>query len=189
LKALFLLAAIGILSGCSNNPEPASTPNISITDSKSQTVTVSQDGNTRTDSTSRTSHSDEEGAQSKVQVSNSKTGPDGTTSQESKVISSSADANDDSLGYTRTDKNIAVSGSNVTRTIDVTGQDVAVSGNGNQLTFSGDTHGISVTGSDNKITVQSPDMIEVSGERNQVTYGGSTPTVKNEGSTNVVQAQ
>lgn len=169
-------------------PAPAPTPQ--IVESKSRVSTNEVNGQGRTEANSRVSVVDGEGAKAESRSSAERFDQNGTVSRESKVVSASSDGNADaSAGYTHDDKNVAVSGSNVTRTIDVNGQDVAVSGSGNTLTFSGDAHGLSVTGSDNKISVPSPEMIDVSGARNTVTYSGTTnPTVKQAGEGNSVTA-
>lgn len=194
------LAALALVAGCSNPPttssERATTTESteravpSVTQQKGTTVTVETDGNKRTDGTYQSSHSDADGARASVQVHSEKSTADGASSSHDKVLKVSSEGGEaDSLGFTQDDKNIGVTGSNVTKDFSVSGQDVAVSGSGNTLTFKGDTHGLSVTGSENHIQVENADMVSVTGENNQVTYSGSKPEITQSGQGNQVNPQ
>lgn len=194
------LAALALLGGCST-PTSSSTERAVTTESsqreipnvsqqKSTVVSVEANGSRRTDGTYQSSHSDENGARASVQVHSQKSDPSGVTSSHDKLLKVSSEGDDaTSLGFTQDDKNVGVTGSNVTREFTVDGQDVAVSGSGNTLTFRGNTHGLSVTGSDNHIQVENPQMLDVSGENNQITYTGAKPEISQSGQGNQVSPQ
>jgi len=156
------LAALALVAGCSSSPSTSSERAVttesterqvpSVTQEKGTTVTVETDGNKRTDGTYQSSHSDAEGARASVQVHSEKSTADGATSSHDKVMKVTSEGGEaDSLGFTQDDKNVGVTGSNVTKDFEVNGQDVAVSGSGNTLSFKGDTHGLSVTLMDRSI--------------------------------------
>ena len=194
------LAALALVAGCSSSPTTSSERAVttesterevpSVSQQKATTVTVETDGNKRTDGTYQSSHSDAEGARASVQVHAEKSTADGATSSHDKVLKVTSEGGEaDSLGFTQDDKNVGVTGSNVTKDFAVAGQDVAVSGSGNTLSFKGDTHGLSVTGSDNHILVENADMVSVTGQNNQVTYSGSKPEITQSGEGNQVNPQ
>ena len=194
------LAALALLAGCSSTPATSSEQAVttetserqvpSVTKEKATVVSVETDGNKRTDGTYQSSHSDAEGARASVQVHSEKSSADGASSSHDKVMKVASEGGDaESLGFTQDDKNVGITGSNVTKDFQVSGQDVAVSGSGNTLSFKGDTHGLSVTGSDNHIQVENADMVNVSGENNQVTYSGSKPEITQSGQGNLVNPQ
>ena len=181
--------AVACLAGCAQQPI-AVQPTSSVTSSKSHVVSVESEGQSRTEGTSRNSHSDAGGSQATVEVSAQQTDSKGNSSKRDSVMKvSSEGANANSLGFTQDEHNLGVTGSNVTKEWTVSGQDVAVSGSNNTLTFRGKTHGLSVTGSGNKVMVDNPEMVEVSGEENSVTYQGPAPTIKKTGLRNAVVAK
>ena len=194
------LTALALLGGCST-PTATSTERATttenteraipaVTQEKSTVVSVEANGNKRSDGTYQSSHSDDNGARASVQVHSQKVSADGATSSHDKVLKVSSEGDDaTSLGFTQDDKNVGVTGSNVTKEFTVSGQDVTISGSGNTLTFKGNTHGLSVTGSDNHIQVENPEMLDVSGENNQVTYSGAKPTITQAGQGNQVNPQ
>jgi hypothetical protein len=194
------LAALALLGGCSTptatSTERATTTQNSeravpaVTQNKSTVVSVEANGNKRTDGTYQNSHSDAGGARASVQVHSQKSNASGASSSHDKELKVSSEGDDaTSLGFTQDDKNVGVTGSNVTKEFNVNGQDVAVSGSGNTLTFKGSTHGLSVTGSDNHIQVENPQMLDISGENNQVTYSGTKPEITQAGQGNQVNPQ
>lgn len=194
-------AALALMAGCSSTPPTTSSERAvttesseravpSVTQEKGTTVTVETDGNKRTDGTYQSSHSDAGGARASVQVRSEKSTADGATSTHDKVMKVTSEGGEaDSLGFTQDDKNVGVTGSNVTKDFDISGQDVAVSGSGNTLSFKGDTHGLSVTGNDNHIQVENADMVSVTGQNNQVTYSGTKPEITQSGEGNLVNPQ
>lgn len=194
------LTALALLVGCSSPPTTSSEQAVttetserqvpSVSQEKSTVVSVEADGNKRTDGTYQSSHSDTEGARASVQVHAEKSSADGSSSSHDKVLKVASEGGDaESLGFTQDDKNVGVTGSNVTKDFQISGQDVAVSGSGNTLSFKGDTHGLSITGSDNHIQVENADMVNVSGANNQVTYSGSKPEITQSGQGNLVNPQ
>ena len=183
--------------GCSQTPpttrdvstttETESQQLATVDSSKSRVVSVEANGRSRTEANSRSSHSDPTGSHASVSVSASRQEPDGETSQRNAVMKVSSEGDDqNSLGYTQDDKNIAITGSNVTKTWTADGQDVAISGSNNTLQFLGNTHGLSVTGNGNKVQVDNPSLVEVSGQSNEILYTGTPPTITKNGEHNVV---
>ncbi|MBS2040052.1 DUF3060 domain-containing protein [bacterium] len=198
---VILMASLALLGGCStpetnSSAERATTTETteravpSVTQNKSTVVSVEANGNKRTDGTYQSAHSDENGARASVQVHSQKSDASGSTSSRDKVLKVSSEGEDaTSLGFTQDDKNVGVTGSNVTKEFNVDGQDVAVSGSGNTLTFKGKTHGLSVTGNDNHIQVENAQMLDVNGENNQVIYTGTKPEITQAGQGNQVNPQ
>ena len=194
------LAALALVTGCSTAPTTSSERAVttesserqvpSVTQERGTTVSVETNGDKRTDGTYQSSHSDADGARASVQVHSEKSSADGASSSHDKVMKVTSEGGEaDSLGFTQDDKNVGVTGSNVTKDFAVSGQDVAVYGSGNTLTFTGDTHGLSVTGSDNHIQVENADMVNVAGQNNQVTYSGTKPEITKAGEGNLVNPQ
>ena len=190
------LLALVWLVGCTQTPTTSTDVSTttetdskvtSVDSAKSRVVSVEQGGQKRTDANSRNSHSDANGSRATVSVSASRKEPDGQTSQRQSVMKVTSEGDDqNSLGYTQDDKNIAITGSNVTKTWTAAGQDVAISGSNNTLQFLGTTHGLSVTGSGNKVQVENASMVEVSGQNNEILYSGAPPTISKNGADNIV---
>lgn len=180
--SLAALMSLALACGCSNQAPPKS--EVSVTQNQSTQVTVESEGQKRSDATFQSSHSDSQGSRASVQVSASKTDANGKTSDYHRAAKVSSD--DSTLGFTVDDKQILVTGSNVTREFQCHGQDVRVSGNLNHLTFRGPINGLSVVGTDNSINSEQTDTIAVEGKNNRIRYQGQKADVRDGGSQNQV---
>ncbi len=192
-SALAALVSLIVMSGCSQtndaNVANATQAQTRVSKTSSTVVSTEKDGDSRTDGTFQKSLSGPEVSTASVKVESKKTDASGQSREHSTVVSSGSSTDTGNLGYSQTDKNIVVTGSNVTRTFEANGQDLAISGNNNHLIIKGKVHGISVTGRENQVQVENPEMIDVKGAKNNVVYSGPVATVSEIGNENRVTRQ
>jgi hypothetical protein len=182
------LVSLAMLAGCSQASDTtvANASQTTVSKTSSTVVSTEKDGNTRVDGTFQKSKSGPEVSTASVKVESKKTDATGESREHSTVVASGSSTDTGNLGYSQTDKNIVVTGSNVTRNFEANGQDLSISGNRNHITIKGKIHGLSVTGSENQVDAENPQLIDVKGTKNNVVYSGPAATVAEIGTDNRV---